>query len=274
MKESDRDPQGREPQSKETAELEPLLDLAREKGYLTNEDIRDHLRFLGEEHVEQEDVEDYIQRLDSRGVTTIFDDMPSLDSMMLIEGETDPMVTDEIVEEAASISTSPAVSEEKITTGAGSTADPVRLYMREMGNVQLLTRQGEINIAKRIEEGVREVLMTLAQYPPLLNPIAEEFARFEKGEIKVNDFINGFVDITQVPATVIPEELPTPMMTDEAVPMVEESEEETVTDATTEGGFEAEPDTEETKRRFEELFRLMAEAERAVSKKGRKHNTA
>ncbi len=261
---------------RQAAQIKTLIALGREKGFLTYDEVND---FLSEEIVDPGEIEDYIQMLDEMDIV-VYEMAPNLDNLMLTDSETDMVVTDEVVEEAAAASLA-------IDSDFGRTTDPVRMYMREMGSVELLTRQGEIIIAKRIEEGVREVLMSLAQYPPLLNIINEEFVRVQRGDIRVNDLINGFVDSAQGGPSV--EEVSvgtvgtvgtagtggTGPIVEEIIPVeaaIDEAEEEEGEGGSTEAGeFDAEPDIEETKRRFEELFTNMKEAQEASIQKGRQH---
>jgi RNA polymerase primary sigma factor len=247
MSYSDRDQQA--------AQIKSLIALGKEKGYLTYDEVNE---YLSEEIVDPGEIEDYIQMLDEVGIT-VYEMTTDLDTMILTESDTETVVTDEVVEEAAAAFTN-------TDTDFGRTTDPVRMYMREMGSVELLTRQGEISIAKRIEEGLREVLMTIAQYPPLLDLVTNEFAKVEKGEIKVSDLINGFVDNTQYPLpNAIEENVPITPIEEMVAPLAEESDEED-TEA-----FDAEIDLEETRKRFEELFGFMQQAQEASSKLGRKH---
>lgn len=248
----------------QAAQIKSLIALGKEKGYLTYDEVNE---YLSEEIVDPGEIEDYIQMLDEMGIT-VYEMASDMDAMLLTETENvATVVTDEVVEEAAA-----AIS----TTDAdlGRTTDPVRMYMREMGSVELLTRQGEIVIAKRIEEGLREVLMTIAQYPPLLDLVFDEFTKVESGEIKVTDLINGFVDATQgnvpieeavVSSVAIEEDEPVV----DAVAGAEEEEEEEGGSDTAE--FDAEPDFEETRRRFTELFTLIEQSKESSKQLGRQH---
>jgi RNA polymerase primary sigma factor len=245
----------------QAAQIKSLIALGKEKGYLTYDEVNE---YLSEEIVDAGEIEDYIQMLDEMGIT-VYEMTSDLDAMMLTESETVTVVTDEVVEEAAA-----AIS----TTDAelGRTTDPVRMYMREMGSVELLTRQGEIAIAKRIEEGLREVLMTIAQYPPLLDLVFDEFAKVDRGEIKVTELINGFVDATQGVAPPIEEVVASVAMEeDESVAVVVEEEEEEDGGSEDSAEFDAEPDFEETRRRFTELFTLMDQSKEASKTLGRQH---
>jgi len=241
---------------RQAAQIKKLVDLGQEKGYLTYEDVSEH---LAEDTPDPEQViEEVVQTLDELGIT-VYEMSSGADGLLPSGEEAETVVTEEVVEEAAQAFAS-------VDTDFGRTTDPVRMYMREMGTVELLTRQGEIAIAKRIEEGTREVLITLAQYPPLLDGILAEFVRVESAEIKVNDIINGFTDPTQPTPSIeevaaVYEELP--------VAVSEEVDDEEVAEEGT--GFDAEPDFLETKRRFEELFTFKQKAETAITTLGRHH---
>lgn len=249
MSYSDRDQQA--------AQIKSLIALGKEKGYLTYDEVNE---YLSEEIVDAAEIEDYIQMLDEMGIT-VYEMSSDLDTMSLSDSDNEIVVPDDVVEETAvAFNNTP-------DTDFGRTTDPVRMYMREMGSVELLTRQGEITIAKRIEEGLREVLMAFAQYPPLLDLVANEFAKVERGEIKVGELINGFVDNTQYPLpNVIEDNIPSSPLEEIVAPLAEEADDE---DA--ESAFDAELDLEETRKRFDELFGLMRQAREAAIQMGRQH---
>lgn len=255
MSDSDRDQQA--------AQLKLLIALAQEKGYLTYDDVNE---YLSEDIVDPGQIDEYMQMLDELleelGIT-ICESSSEFESLSLAEPETKTVMTEDFVEEAATAYAT-------VDTELGRTTDPVRMYMREMGSVELLTRQGEIAIAKRIEEGLREVLITIAQYPPLLDLIETEFAKVLRNELKVNELINGFIDPSQGPAL---ETLPeTPVNIEELVAAEVEVTEEDEGAATSEASaYDAELDLEETKRRFEELFSWMHQAKEASQQYGRQH---
>jgi RNA polymerase primary sigma factor len=243
---------------RQAAQIKLLVALGEEKGYLTYDDVNEHLT----EDVPDAEliIEEIVQALDEKGIT-VYEMSSDAGGLLLSDEEKEPVVSEEVVEGAAQ-----AVS----TTGETDkvrdpTNDPVRMYMREMGTVELLTRQGEIAIAKRIEEGAKEVLQTVATYPTLLDLIQHEFAKVEKGEIKVAELINGFVDTTF--GTAVAEEV---VIEESAIIVAtEETDEEEETAEST--GFDTEPDFIETKRRFDELFDLKREAQTAIEKHGRHH---
>ncbi len=244
---------------RQAAQIKLLVALGEEKGYLTYDDVNEH---LAEDIPDAElIIEEIVQVLDEKGIT-VYEMSSDVDGLLLSGEEVEPVVSEEVVEGAVQ-AVSAASESDKVRD---PTNDPVRLYMREMGTVGLLTRQGEIAIAKRIEEGAREVLQTVATYPTLLGLIQDEFAKVEKGEIKVAELINGFVDMTF--GMSVAEE---PIVEDSVVTVTaidaEEEEEETAENT----GFDTEPDFIETKRRFDELFDLKREAQAAIEKNGRHH---
>lgn len=245
-------------------QIKTLIALGKEKGFLTYEEINE---YLSEEVVDAGEIEDYIQLLEEKEIA-VYEMASELDAMILTETDQETVITDEVVEEAV------AAQSTQVETDLGRTNDPVRMYMREMGTVELLTRQGEIDIARRIEEGVREVLIAIAQYPPLLRPLAAEFERAERGEIKVNELVNGFIDNMQI-ATHLDESIVVPVVLEEAAVPESDEEEVVVGDATAEtSGFDMEPDIEEARRRFIELFDYMKQADIVAKEFGRQHPQA
>lgn len=244
---------------RQAAQIKLLVALGEEKGYLTYDDVNEHLT----EDVPDAEliIEEIVQLLDEKGIT-VYEMSSDVDGLLLSGEETEPVVSEDVVEGAAAQAVSATSDTDKVRD---PTNDPVRMYMREMGTVELLTRQGEIAIAKRIEEGAKEVLQTVASYPTLLDIIQEEFARVEKGEIKVAEMINGFVDTS---TGIAAEE---PVADESTVAVVAEEVEEEEEESTESTGFDTEPDFIETKRRFDELFDFKREAQAAIEKYGRHH---
>lgn len=235
---------------RQAAQIKRLIALGQEKGYLTYDEVREHLQDVVMDS--EQLIDDTIQMLDEKLGITVYEMSSDVD-IVLDEETPQRVVTEEVVEEAAQV----------LTSGdgeLGKTTDPVRMYMREMGSVELLNRQGEVAIARRIEEGACEVLRVLAQHPSLLNPLTEEFLRVERGEVKINDLVNGFVDITSV--------------TNEDEETEQDTSEEPTDDdedTSNDGAFDTEPDFIEAKRRFELLLDIKEKAEKSVHKKGREH---
>ncbi len=168
----------------QTTQIKLLIALGKEKGFLTYAEIND---YLPDNIANSEQVIDIIQMINDMGIA-VYEINPDIDSdISRIEKEdTISNVADDAVEETV-------VAIANVENELGRTTDPVRIYMREMGTVELLTRQGEIEIAKRIEEGSKEVTKLFALFPKLLNILLREFYLVDRGELRLNDVVNGFI---------------------------------------------------------------------------------
>jgi len=162
------------------SQLKVLIAKGKEQGFLTYHEVNDH---LPDDIVDPEQIEDIINMINDMGIK-VHETAPDLDGVLLNDNDVD----DEAAEEAAAALA--AVENE-----FGRTTDPVRMYMREMGTVDLLTREGEIKIAKRIEDGLSQVLRALADFPAVSETFLAQYERSVKEEIKLTDIISGFVDI-------------------------------------------------------------------------------
>ncbi|CAK9883883.1 MAG: RNA polymerase sigma factor RpoD [Candidatus Erwinia impunctatus] len=163
------------------SQLKLLVTRGKEQGYLTYAEVNDH---LPEDIVDSDQIEDIIQMINDMGIQVV-EEAPDADDLMLNDNNAD---TDEDAAEAAAQVLSSVESE------IGRTTDPVRMYMREMGTVELLTREGEIDIAKRIEDGINQVQCSVAEYPEAITYLLEQYDRVEAGEARLSDMITGFVD--------------------------------------------------------------------------------
>ncbi|AHG60309.1 RNA polymerase sigma factor RpoD [Buchnera aphidicola] len=163
------------------SQLKLLVTHGKEQGYLTYAEVNDH---LPEEIIDSEQIDDIIQMINDMGIPVV-EEAPDADDLILNEINTD---TDEDAVEAATQVLSSVESE------LGRTTDPVRMYMREMGTVELLTREGEIDIAKRIEEGINQVQCSVSEYPEAITYLLEQYDRIKTGQIRLSDIITGFVD--------------------------------------------------------------------------------
>ncbi|KLN64113.1 MULTISPECIES: RNA polymerase sigma factor RpoD [Vibrio] len=163
------------------SQLKQLVIKGKEQGYLTYAEVNDH---LPAEIVDSEQVEDIIQMINDMGIRVV-ETAPDADDLALNDDDT---ITDEDAAEAAAAALSSVENE------IGRTTDPVRMYMREMGTVELLTREGEIDIAKRIEDGINQVQNSVAEYPGTIPYILEQFDRVQAEELRLTDLITGFVD--------------------------------------------------------------------------------
>ena len=163
------------------SQLKQLVIKGKEQGYLTYAEVNDH---LPAEIVDSEQVEDIIQMINDMGIRVV-ETAPDADDLALNDDDT---ITDEDAAEAAAAALSSVENE------IGRTTVPVRMYMREMGTVELLTREGEIDIAKRIEDGINQVQNSVAEYPGTIPYILEQFDKVQAEELRLTDLITGFVD--------------------------------------------------------------------------------
>ncbi|OAT33710.1 RNA polymerase sigma factor RpoD [Proteus myxofaciens] len=163
------------------SQLKLLVTKGKEQGYLTYAEVNDH---LPEDIVDSDQIEDIIQMINDMGIQ-VMEQAPDADDLMLAENSND---TDDDAAEAAAQVLSSVESE------IGRTTDPVRMYMREMGTVELLTREGEIDIAKRIEDGINQVQCSVAEYPEAITYLLEQYDRVEAGEARLSDLITAFID--------------------------------------------------------------------------------
>ena len=167
------------PQVSPANDIAQLIQLGRDQGYLTHADITDT---LPDGSTDADNFEEITQVLRDMGIK-VFEDTPDEDELMLGEDED----TDDLAAEDAVA----ALSQTEIESGR--TTDPVRMYMREMGSVDLLTKTGEIGIAKRIEAAMKEVLSLCAEYPLCIEYVLDFFNRIKIGEKKTQDLISGFM---------------------------------------------------------------------------------
>jgi len=163
------------------SELKTLIAMGKEQGYLTFAEIND---YLPPDVLDAEQVEDIISILNDDMGIKVYETPPDEDTLLLDEDST----ADEETAEAAAVALILANNE------FGRTTDPVRMYMREMGTVELLTRQGEIEIAKRIEDGLNQVKYSMAHFPPTMEKLLEVYEAVSAGDTRMQDFVVGFID--------------------------------------------------------------------------------
>ena len=163
------------------SQLKILIAKGKEQGYLTYSEVNDH---LPSDIVDPEQIEDIVNMINDMGIT-VYEKAPDAESLLLSDSavSSDDDVTDEA---AAALAT--------VDSEFGRTTDPVRMYMREMGTVELLNREGEIRIAKRIEEGLDQVRAALLQFPPTMGLLLGLYDRVEAGTGRMQDVIVGFID--------------------------------------------------------------------------------
>jgi RNA polymerase primary sigma factor len=163
------------------SQLKLLIAKGKEQGYLTYSEVNDH---LPSDIVDPEQIEDIVNMINDMGIT-VYEKAPDAESLLLSDSavSNDEDAADEA---AAALAT--------VDAEFGRTTDPVRMYMREMGTVELLTREGEIRIAKRIEEGLDQVRAALVQFPPTGQLIFDTYDQILRGETRLQDLITGFID--------------------------------------------------------------------------------
>ena len=162
--------------------LKTLIILGKERGYLTYAEINDHLP----EMLEVEQIEGIVSMINDMGIS-VCDEAPDAESMIMTDAA--PVVTDEVAVEEAEAALSTVDHE------FGRTTDPVRMYMREMGTVGLLTREDEIVIAKRIEEGLKHMIQAISACPTTISEILTLVDKVGRDELRIDEVIDGFIDI-------------------------------------------------------------------------------
>ncbi len=162
--------------------LKNLIVLGKERGYLTYAEVNDH---LPDDMLDAEQIENIISMINDMGIQ-VYDEAPDTESLLMTESST-PVPDEDAVEEAeAAVST--------LDSEFGRTTDPVRMYMREMGSVELLTREGEIEIAKRIEDGLRHMIMAISACPTTIADMLELAAKVERDEMRIDEVVDGLLD--------------------------------------------------------------------------------
>lgn len=243
--------------SQPTSQLATLIQMGKEQGYLTYAEVNDQ---LPASITESDQIEDIVQMLTDVGIK-IFESAPDADDILMNDGANDDeMATDEAAAVLAAVETEP-----------GRTTDPVRMYMREMGTVDLLTREGEIVIAKRIEEGIRDVQHAMAYWPGTVQFILNEYDLVEAGEKKLSDVITGFLDPEELEQEVAEDEEKVPVITtkSKAKDVDDDDEEDDSDDDEDETEEAGGLDPELVRQRVEEIRDLFEKAKQALEEYGR-----
>ena len=160
--------------------LKSLIVLGKERGYLTYAEINDH---LPDDMLDAEQIEGIISMIDDMGIA-VYDEAPDAETLLMSDAA--PAVADEDAVEEAEAALSTVDSE------FGRTTDPVRMYMREMGTVDLLTREGEIEIAKRIEDGLKHMVQAISACPTTIAEILRLAEKVERDEMRIDELVDGF----------------------------------------------------------------------------------
>ena len=227
---------------KQQSRLKDLIAKGKEQGYLTYAEVNDH---LPQDISDPDQVEDIIQMINDMGIQ-VFESAPDADDLIMTEG-------DSTADDIASAEAAAALA--AVETEVGRTTDPVRMYMREMGTVELLTREGEIVIAKRIEEGIREMLAAVALFPGSVKHVLDEYDLVAKEEKRLSDIMVGYLD----PAENVPSAAEVAELAAAAPPSDSDDDEEVDTG----------PDPIEAKKRFSALKRQHNKTEKILADKGR-----
>ncbi|MGL4601657.1 MAG: RNA polymerase sigma factor RpoD [Plesiomonas sp.] len=238
------------------SQLKLLVTKGKEQGYLTYAEVNDH---LPEDIVDSDQIEDIIQMINDMGIQ-VLEEAPDADDLMLAESLAD----DDAAEAAAQVLSS-------VESEIGRTTDPVRMYMREMGTVELLTREGEIDIAKRIEDGINQVQCSVAEYPEAITYLLEQYDRVEAGTSRLSDLITGFVDPNaeedMAPtATHVGSELTEEQLADEDV---DDDDEESESDDSSDDDGSIDPEL--AREKFTELREQYEITRQAIKLNGRNH---
>ncbi len=223
------------------SQLKLLIEKGKEQGFLTYAEVNDH---LPEDIVDPQQIEDIITMINDMGIM-VHEVAPDADSLVL--ASTKDSADEDAAEEAAATLVT-------VDSEFGRTTDPVRMYMREMGTVELLTREGEIVIAKRIEDGLNQVLAALASYPESYATLLRGYERVEAGDMRLNDLISGFVDPNAIdePATSV------------AAPANDSTDDDDEETAVVDTG----PDPEEARKVFGQIAKIYGQLRKAVEKGG------
>jgi len=235
------------------SQLKLLIARGKDQGYLTYSQVNDH---LPSEIVDPEQIEDIVNTINDMGIP-VYEKAP--DTEALLAAEPSAPADEEAIEEAAAALAA-------LDAELGRTTDPVRMYMREMGTVELLTREGEIRIAKRIEEGLEAVRSALSMYPATHDFLQRAYEPVKAGQARLVDVIVGFID-PNAPDVIAQPQNPTKLEIVEAE-AESEREEEADGDGEDEEAVDTGPDPEEAGRRFASIAKLQLQALNAIAKHG------
>ncbi len=226
------------------SQLKLLIAKGKEKGFLTYAEVNDH---LPDDIVDPDQIEDIIGMINDMGIQ-VHETAPDADTLIM-SSNSSPADEDAAEEAAAALAT--------VDSEFGRTTDPVRMYMREMGTVELLTREGEIEIAKRIEDGLGQVYQALSSFPASAEHLLKTYAAVVEGESRLTDLFTAFID-----PNAIDEPIPTPAVVSDAKKDKDDDEEDSTP-------VDTGPDPEETRQFFDELYKLHSKLVTALNAKTR-----
>ena len=226
--------------AKPAQQLKALIARGKEQGYLTYTEVNDH---LPNDIVDPEQIEDIVNMINDMGIA-VHEKAPDAETLLMHENAVSNDDDDAAEEAEAALAS--------VDAEFGRTTDPVRMYMREMGTVELLTRQGEIEIAKRIEDGLNQVKYHMAHFPPTIEKLLEVYEAVAAGETRMQDFVVGFIDPNA------PDEIKSPMTKSDD----QDDDEDEVVDTG--------PDPDEVAARLKVIRRLYKRSLTALEKWGTK----
>jgi RNA polymerase primary sigma factor len=218
------------------SQIKLLIAKGKEQGFLTYAEVNDH---LPDDIVDPQQIEDIINMINDMGIT-VHEEAPDSDTLLLA---TVSATDEDAAEEAAAALVT-------VDSEFGRTTDPVRMYMREMGTVELLTREGEIEIAKRIEDGLRQVLSALGSYPDSVGYLVSEYQKIDTGDVRLSDIISGFIDPDAS------DEIASPVTVAQGTPSDSDADDED--DDSDSTVVDTGPDPEEARQRFVNMAKLYA----------------
>ncbi|SDT27453.1 RNA polymerase, sigma 70 subunit, RpoD [Halopseudomonas xinjiangensis] len=241
--------------AQQQSRLKELIARGREQGFLTYAEVNDH---LPEDISDPEQVEDIIRMINDMGIT-VFETAPDADALLLADNDADEAAAEEAAAALAAVE-----------SDIGRTTDPVRMYMREMGTVELLTREGEIEIAKRIEEGIREVMSAISMFPGTVDSILADYHRVVDEGGRLSDVFSGYIDPDDDGMSAPENAEVAAAQPVKAKPenKADDDEEESDDDSTEEEG-DGGPDPEVARQRFGAIEDQLNKAKKALKKHGR-----
>jgi RNA polymerase primary sigma factor len=234
------------------SQLKLLIARGKEQGYLTYAQVNDH---LPAEIVDPEQIEGIVNTINDMGIP-VYEKAPDAESLLVTEPPS--AADDEAIEEAAAALAA-------LDAELGRTTDPVRMYMREMGTVELLTREGEIRIAKRIEEGLDAVRVALGKYPATFEHLLRTYELIKGGQARLIDLVVGFID-PNAPDVIAQPQNPTKIELETDAADKEEDAEDG--DEAEEEAIDTGPDPEEVARRMGSIGKLLQQALASIAKHG------
>ncbi|MFZ2289031.1 MAG: RNA polymerase sigma factor RpoD [Halopseudomonas yangmingensis] len=240
--------------AQQQSRLKELIARGREQGYLTYAEVNDH---LPEDISDPEQVEDIIRMINDMGIT-VFETAPDADALLLADNDADEAAAEEAAAALAAVE-----------SDIGRTTDPVRMYMREMGTVELLTREGEIEIAKRIEEGIREVMAAISMFPGTVDGIIADYQRISEEGGRLSEIFSGYIDPDDDGMSATDsDDIPTENLKDDNTKDDEDEDDDSdSSDDEGDGG----PDPEVARQRFGAIAEQLDKTRKVLKKHGRSH---